>query len=74
MADSKEVAALQEQIDDLQSRVAYQEDLLQSLNNIIASQEIVIGRMQQQLQQNREKIDDVAHNLELSGGEKPPHY
>ncbi len=74
MAASKEITVLQEQIDDLQSRVAYQEDLLQSLNDIIASQEVVMGRMQQQLQQNREKLEDVTHSLEQTGGEKPPHY
>lgn len=65
---------LQQQIDDLQSRVAYQEDMLQSLNNTIAYQDKVIIQLHQQLQAQRNKLEDIAFGIESTASEKPPHY
>ena len=65
---------LQNQIHDLQARLAYQEDLLQSLNDVIANQDLTISRLQHELQQSRQKLDEVAFSIEAKGLEKPPHY
>ncbi|MFT7492019.1 MAG: putative coiled-coil protein SlyX [Pseudohongiellaceae bacterium] len=65
---------LQQQIDDLQSRLSHHEDLLQALDAVIISQDKAIIVLQQKLIQNQDKLDDVAHSLELSSNEKPPHY
>jgi uncharacterized coiled-coil protein SlyX len=65
---------LQQQIDDLQSRLSHHEDLLQALNTVIVSQDKAIITLQQKLQQNQNKLDDVAYSLESSVNEKPPHY
>ncbi len=65
---------LQQQIDDLQSRVSHQEDLLHSLNDVIAKQDAAISSLRSKLQQNQEKLSDVAYSLESSSIEKPPHY
>lgn len=71
---SAEVKVLQQQIDDLQSRLAHQEDMLQSLNKIIVAQDKNIIGLNQQLQQQQNKLDDVSYSIESSGVEKPPHY
>ncbi len=71
---STEVKVLQQQIDDLQSRLAHQEDMLQSLNKIIVAQDKNIIGLNQQLQQQQNKLDDVSYSIESSGVEKPPHY
>jgi uncharacterized coiled-coil protein SlyX len=65
---------LQQQIDDLQSRLAHHEDLLQALNTVIVNQDTAITLLQQKLIQNQDKLDDVAYSLESSSNEKPPHY
>jgi len=71
---STEVKVLQQQIDDLQSRLAHQEDMLQSLNQIIVAQDKNILGLNQQLQQQQNKLDDVSYSIESSAVEKPPHY
>ena len=72
-ADNRE-SELQLQINDLQTRVAYQEDLLQSLNDVIAKQDLMLGRLQHELQQNSQKLDEMTFSIEAKGLEKPPHY
>ena len=64
----------QAQIDDLQQRLAYQEDMLQSLNDRVAHQDKVIMQLQQQLQAHHKRVDDLVFSLESKGIEKPPHY
>jgi len=65
---------LQQQIEDLQSRLAYQEDLLQSLNEIVAQQNGTIDHLQQQLQHYRSRLEAVSFSIESKVIEKPPHY
>ena len=65
---------LQQQIDELQSRLSHQEDLLHSLNDVIAKQDIAIVSLRTKLQQSQEKLADVAYSLESNSTEKPPHY
>lgn len=65
---------LQQQIDELQSRLAYQEDMLNDLNTVMATQDKIIAQLQQQLQQQQNKLDDVSFSIESSSNEKPPHY
>lgn len=68
---------LSEAIAELQSRVAFQEDTLNSLNRVIAEQDANITQLQKQLQLLNKKLNDVANNIEQSGGatdEAPPHY
>ena len=65
---------LQQQIEDLQSRLAYQEDLLQSLNDMVAEQNSTIDHLQQQLQHYRSRLEAVSFSIESKGIERPPHY
>ncbi|MFT6390386.1 MAG: SlyX protein [Cellvibrionaceae bacterium] len=65
---------LQQQIEDLQSRMAYQEELLHSLNSVVATQDKSIMQLNQQLRLQQNKLDNVSFNQESSGAEKPPHY
>ncbi len=63
---------------DLQTRIAYQEDLLSELNNIVIKQDAEILTLKQQVRQLAKKMEDFLANPE-SGGveismEKPPHY
>lgn len=65
---------LQQQIDDLQGRLAYQEDLLHSLNEVISRQDKTIQQLEKRLQQQQDRLQDVAFHIETSANDKPPHY
>lgn len=71
---SPDIKGLQAQIDDLQGRLAYQEDLLQTLNDVISNQDASILKLQQQLRQSQERLDEVAYSIENKVQERPPHY
>ncbi len=70
-----ELDQLKQQLFDLQSQLAFQEDTLQALNDIVTKQ-------QQQIENLHELCESQKSQLELmteaAGGalmeEKPPHY
>lgn len=71
------IAELEQQMIDLQARVTFQEDMLQSLDKIVAQQNQTISLLQVQLERWQSRFDELADNLESStvgGIEKPPHY
>jgi SlyX protein len=67
-----------ELITDLQSRVAFQEDTLQQLNQVIVRQENTIARLQQHVQILAGKVKELGGVLEEKtndfSGQRPPHY
>ena len=65
---------LQAQIHDLQSRLAHQEDTLDTLNAIVTEQDTLIRGLQQQLQQSQKKLEDAIFSQNNTATQKPPHY
>ncbi|MEE4294800.1 MAG: SlyX family protein [Xanthomonadales bacterium] len=66
-----------ERIDDLESRLAFQDDLIESLNEVVARQDREILRLTQRLAELAAKIEDVAASSPAASGEgyePPPHY
>lgn len=70
----KTIESLQIQIDDLQSRLAHQEDTLDTLNTIVTAQDELIRNLQLQLQQSQKKLDDALFAQNSVVEQKPPHY
>jgi SlyX protein len=70
---------LQEQLIDVQTRVAYQEDTLAQLNDVITKQDAEIMQLKQQVRLLAQRFDELARNP-LQGedadlaNERPPHY
>ena len=68
--------SLEEQIIDLQSRLAHQDHSLQELNEVVTSQQRELDRVTRALrtlsEQFRSWRDDAAHAG--TGHELPPHY
>lgn len=63
---------------DLQTRIAYQEDLLEQLNQIVVKQDAEILTLKQQVRYLMKRMEDFLANpaspgIEISS-EKPPHY
>nr|WP_324259466.1 SlyX family protein [Cellvibrio fontiphilus] len=69
---------LEEQLIDVQTRVAYQEDTLAKLNEVITRQDAEIIQLKQQLRLLMQRIDELSQSTAQPGGElvdeRPPHY
>lgn len=69
-----------EQLVDLQTRFAFQEDSLQTLNDIVTRQQMQIDALERELMLHREKLSELIQAVAdrspaLSpADEKPPHY
>lgn len=66
----------EERIIELEIKAAYQDDLLQELNNIVAQQQQQIDRLEATCRMLNDRIKSLS--LEAAGGESteelPPHY
>ncbi len=68
-----------QQLIELQSQLAFQEDLLRELNDIVVRQQAQIEVLQRELQLHADRLTDISARLPdgvASGAEddKPPHY
>lgn len=61
---------------DLETKVAFQDDLLESLNRIVAEQQQQIDMLQQQVQMLYDQLRSIAPSniAQGSADERPPHY
>lgn len=70
--------SLQNQIDELQAKVAFQDDTLDQLNRIVTKQDEVIRMLQSKFSIIGDKIQDIESNLPNKpfnpNDEVPPHY
>ncbi|WP_096087847.1 SlyX family protein [Agaribacterium haliotis] len=67
---------LSEQVAELQSRLAHQEDWLQALNKRLVEQDNEIARLQLQVQHLHKQLKDSQQGALADAGanERPPHY
>lgn len=65
---------MNEAITQLQIKIAYLEDSIDSLNAIIAHQNRLLMDLQDQLKIVYKKIESGHHDLFDPKAEKPPHY
>jgi SlyX protein len=76
---STDVDTLKEQMMDLQSQLAFQEDAVKSLDEALALQQQEILLLRRQLELLRQQqLEQATQNEESNGAnpvdEKPPHY
>lgn len=70
---------MDQQMIDLQSQVAFQEDMLQELNIVVARQQTQIDDLQRECELLAEKLTDLAargpdDSVNGAEEERPPHY
>ncbi|HEY9033630.1 MAG TPA: SlyX family protein [Pseudomonadales bacterium] len=71
---------VQKQIIELQSKLAFQEDTVQSLNDIVSEQQQDILSLKGQMRTLLEELKNVLGDLDGDGAsrllenERPPHY
>jgi SlyX protein len=64
-----------ERINDLESRLAFQDDTLQSLNDVLVAQQRMVDRLQLQMAALLKRHEALAGQFESSEEEAPPpHY
>jgi SlyX protein len=62
---------------EIEMKLAYQEDLLQSLNDIIVEQRELLDLLELRMKKLIEQINNGSENIQSSenaGDELPPHY
>lgn len=71
---------IEQQIVELQTQLAYQDDVVQALNNIVGQQQLDILSLQGQMRSLLEELKVLLSELDqggpnrLSENERPPHY
>lgn len=66
---------LEQRLAELEMRLTFQDDLLESLNNALADQQLTIERMQRQLHLLAQRQAELKPVFELADNEPPPpHY
>ena len=67
--------SLEERVMELESRLAFQDDTLLALNDVIVEQQRVVDRLQLQLAALLKRYAEVLGQYEASAEEAPPpHY
>ena len=71
------VDALQARVDELESRLAWQDQTIDELNTAIAEQAMAITRLEDQLKLMSQRLKSVSEGqggATPAGHEPPPHY
>jgi SlyX protein len=65
-------------LDELESRLAFQDDLIESLNRVVARQDRDLASLAQRVKELEARLTDLAEAASQPGGsaghEVPPHY
>ena len=67
----------QERIDELETRVAFQEDTLDKLNDIVSAQALEMQKMTRMIKVFSQQVKSLTNDMPTSGPEDeapPPHY
>ncbi|MFP6849591.1 MAG: SlyX family protein [Pseudomonas sp.] len=66
---------MEERINELESRLAFQDDTIQALNDVLVSQQRLLERLQLQMAALIKRQDEASSQFGLSEDEAPPpHY
>jgi SlyX protein len=71
---TNEIKALSERIDTMETRLAYQDDTIETLNQTITAQWKQIDALTRQLAQLGERLQEAEANAPGPANERPPQY
>jgi SlyX protein len=69
-----EVKSLAERIDHLETRLAFQDETVETLNKAITEQWLKIDMLTRQLETLRERLELAEARVPGAANEPPPHY
>jgi SlyX protein len=62
-------------VTELESRLAFQDDTIQALNDVLVSQQRALDRLQQQMAAMLKRQEEMGSQFEMFGEDAPPpHY
>ena len=65
---------LQDRVMDLESRLAFQDDTIQALNDVLVDQQRLLDRLQLQLAALARRQDEQQNQFGSEDNQPPPHY
>jgi SlyX protein len=69
------VVSMEERVTELESRLAFQDDTIQALNDELVVQQRLLERLQLQVAALAKRQEDISGQLESTEDEaQPPHY
>ena len=71
---TNEIRTLSERIDTLETRLAYQDDAIETLNQTVTAQWKQIDALTRQLAALSERLDQAETSAGAPANERPPHY
>ncbi|AWL99714.1 SlyX family protein [Bradyrhizobium amphicarpaeae] len=71
---TNEIRTLAERIDTLETRLAYQDDTIETLNQTITAQWKQIDLLTRKITELGERLQDAEANAPGPANERPPHY
>ena len=71
---TNEIKTLSERIDTLETRLAFQDDIIETLNQTVTAQWKQIDALTRQLAQLGERLQEAEANAPGPANEPPPHY
>ncbi|MET4068980.1 SlyX protein [Bradyrhizobium sp. S3.2.6] len=71
---TNDIKTLAERIDTLETRLAYQDDTIETLNQTITAQWKQIDVLTRQLGQLNDRLQEAEANAPGPANEPPPHY
>jgi SlyX protein len=74
MLAMNEIKELGERVDTLETRLAYQDETIESLNQTITAQWKQIDTLTRQIAQLNERLQAAEANVPGPANERPPHY
>ncbi|MCD5972491.1 MULTISPECIES: SlyX family protein [Pseudomonas] len=67
--------SLEARVTDLESRLAFQDDTIQALNDVLVAQQRALDRLQQQFAAMLKRQEEMGSQFEIFGEDAPPpHY
>ena len=75
MADNDEMGWVKQQLIDLQSQLAFQEDTIQALNEVVTRQQQQINNLDELCRNQKSQMELMNSEMGKEAvDEKPPHY
>ena len=67
---------LEQRINEVETRLAFQETTLQELNEVLTSQQQQLSQMQTLVEKLRERVVELGSNMQANAANEPPppHY
>ena len=65
---------MENRIDELETRLMFQDDLLQKLDEVVINQQKEINELKLQVKHLSEQLKDVGNIVSVGDDSPPPHY